>query len=115
MTLNEGLERLKADSLLPRSVVITFDDGFHDFYRLAMPALQAFGYPSTVYVSTYYSRFRLPIFNLIINYILWKSQNSEIDSSLIGLQKWMPIRNEGERAHVVQAIIRWADSRKMTT
>ncbi|PYT27573.1 MAG: hypothetical protein DMG58_20075 [Acidobacteria bacterium] len=115
MTLDEGLACLKTDSLPPRSVVITFDDGFYDFYRHAMPTLQAFGYASTLYVSTYYSQFRLPIFNLIINYLLWKSRNSEMDFPLIELGKCMPTRNERERAQVVQAIVHWADSRKMTT
>src|SRR5438034_2386789 len=38
-----------------------------------------------------------------------------MDLSLIGTGKCMPTRNEGERAQVVQAIIHWADSRKMTT
>src|SRR6202035_4607133 len=33
MSLDEGLERLRAGSLPSRSVVITFDDGFHDFYH----------------------------------------------------------------------------------
>src|SRR5207253_374232 len=38
-----------------------------------------------------------------------------MDLSLIGTGKCMPTRNEGERAQVVQAIVHWADSRKMTT
>jgi peptidoglycan/xylan/chitin deacetylase (PgdA/CDA1 family) len=115
VTLDDGLARLKTDSLPQRAVVITFDDGFHDFYHHAMPALQAFGYTSTVYVSTYYSRFHLPIFNLITNYLIWKSQKTEIDLSPIGLGKSIPVRNERERAQIVQAIVHWADAQKMTT
>jgi len=72
LSLKEGLARLYAGSLPPRSVVITFDDGFQDFYRHAFPLLQEFGFPATVYQTTYYSGHRLPIFNLIISYLLWK-------------------------------------------
>jgi peptidoglycan/xylan/chitin deacetylase (PgdA/CDA1 family) len=115
MTLHEGLERLRTQSLPPRSVVITFDDGFHDFYRQALPILQHFNYPSAVYVSTYYSKFRFPIFNLVVNYVLWKSQQIELDLSAIGIGKSMPIRNEAERTQVVQTIVRWANANNMST
>lgn len=72
LPLEEGLTRLRADSLPQRSVVITFDDGFYDFYRHAWPILSEFGYPSTLYLTTYYTRYRLPISNLVVNYLLWK-------------------------------------------
>jgi len=72
LPLGEAFERLRTQSLPPRSVVLTFDDGFYDFYRYAWPLLSEFGYPCTLYLTTYYSRYRLPIFNLMINYLLWK-------------------------------------------
>lgn len=72
LPLGEAFERLGKHSLPPRSVVITFDDGFYDFYRYAWPVVSEFGYPCTLYLTTYYSRYRLPIFNLMINYLLWK-------------------------------------------
>ncbi len=72
LPLAEGLERLREGSLPPRSVVLTFDDGFYDFYLHAFPALRDFGYPCTVYLTTWYTRYRLPIFNLLMNYLLWK-------------------------------------------
>ena len=72
LPLAEGLERLRDGSLPPRSVVLTFDDGFYDFYLHAFPALRDFGYPCTVYLTTWYTRYRLPIFNLLMNYLLWK-------------------------------------------
>jgi peptidoglycan/xylan/chitin deacetylase (PgdA/CDA1 family) len=115
MTLDEGLERLRTNSLPRRGVVITFDDGFHDFYRQAMPALQDFKYPSTIYLSTYYSQHRIPIFNLILNYILWKSGHLRVDLSVIDIGKSMPIQSEQQRAQVVQAVVRWADTAKMST
>jgi len=72
LPLTEALARLNAGTLPPRSVVLTFDDGFHDFYRHALPALRDFGFPCTLYLTTYYCDRRLPIFNLIVSYMLWK-------------------------------------------
>ena len=36
----------------PRTVVLTFDDGFEDFHRYAMPALVEHGFTATVFVTT---------------------------------------------------------------
>jgi len=40
-------------ALLPeRPVVITFDDGFQDFYESALPALRKYSFPATLYIVT---------------------------------------------------------------
>ena len=36
----------------PRTVVLTFDDGFEDFHRHAVPALAEYGFTATVFVTT---------------------------------------------------------------
>ena len=36
----------------PRTVILTFDDGFEDFHRHAVPALAEFGFTATVFVTT---------------------------------------------------------------
>ncbi len=41
-------------SLPPKTVILTFDDGFADFYVNALPLLEARGFPATLYVTTGY-------------------------------------------------------------
>ncbi|MEP6714675.1 MAG: polysaccharide deacetylase family protein [Terriglobia bacterium] len=72
LPLDEAVRLLEAGHLPPRSVAITFDDGAHDFYALAYPVLKEFGYPSTVYLTTYYCLNQLPVFDVVSSYILWK-------------------------------------------
>ena len=51
-TFVAGLER--PDSLPPRSVLITFDDGYVSVLRVAMPLLAQAGYPAAMFVPTQY-------------------------------------------------------------
>jgi len=74
LSLDEGLRRLQAGKLPPRSVVLTFDDGFHDFAVYAAPLLKEYGFPATIYLTTYYVDHQRPIFRLILSYLLWKGQ-----------------------------------------
>ena len=73
LPLDEAVGRLSRGNLPARSVVLTFDDGFHDFYEQAFPLLRRFGYPATVYLTTYYCDYRRPIFDVGTSYLLWKA------------------------------------------
>ena len=55
---------------------ITFDDGTYDFYKQAYPIVKRYGFPVTVYQTTYYSDRGLPVFNLICSYLLWKRRGT---------------------------------------
>src|SRR6267378_4398499 len=72
LPLREAVDRLARNDLPPRSVAITFDDGFYDFAVRAHPVVQEFGVPVTVYQTSYYSTFNRPIFDVACSYILWK-------------------------------------------
>jgi len=71
LPLREAVQRLQMGTLPEKSVAITFDDGFYDFYCLAHPILQEFGFPVTLFLSTYYSSFNRPVFDSMASYLLW--------------------------------------------
>ncbi len=52
ITLSMAMERLQTKSLQGREVVITFDDGFLNNHKYALPVLQKHGLSSVFYIST---------------------------------------------------------------
>ena len=106
LPLGEGLQRLQSGTLPPRSVVITFDDGTYDFYRQAYPLLKTYGFPATVYQTTYYSSLQLPVFNLICSYMLWKRAHEVIaDGASVGMPGPLDPRTEDGRMSVVRQLL----------
>jgi glycosyltransferase involved in cell wall biosynthesis/peptidoglycan/xylan/chitin deacetylase (PgdA/CDA1 family) len=73
--LEEAIDRMEADTLEHHSVVITFDDGFHSTLTQAAPLLKEYGYPATVYVTTYYVEHSNPIFRLAVQYAFWRTSS----------------------------------------
>ncbi len=53
ISLDDFLRHLASDTPLPpRSVVLTFDDGYRSNYRLAFPLLREFAVPATIFLTT---------------------------------------------------------------
>ena len=50
MTLSEAVQRLKKQSLPPRAVCITFDDGYLDNVEVALPILKTHGLCATFFI-----------------------------------------------------------------
>src|SRR5437016_945093 len=71
LPLGEAVHNLRRGTLPPRSVVLTFDDGFHDFFAAAAPLLEEFGYPATNYMTSYYCVHQRPIPTVTLRYLLW--------------------------------------------
>lgn len=83
LPLGEAVRRLYDGSLPPRAVALTFDDGATDFFSQARPLLEEFGYPATVYLTSYYSAFQRPVFNTMLRYLLWKARGRTLDASAL--------------------------------
>ena len=85
LPLGEAVERLRAGDLPDKAVAITFDDGSHDFGARAHPLLAEAGLPTTLYLTTFYSEFKRPVFDGVCSYLLWKGRGSRLDlAPLVG-------------------------------
>jgi peptidoglycan/xylan/chitin deacetylase (PgdA/CDA1 family) len=81
LPLSEAVHRLYSGSLPPRAVALTFDDGAYDFYTCARPILEEFGFPATVYLTSYYCTHQRPVFNTMLRYVLWKASGRSLDTT----------------------------------
>lgn len=110
LPLSEALERLYRKDLPPRSVALTFDDGTYDFHERAYPLLKQFGFPVTIYLTTYYSKLQLPVFNLICSYMLWKAREmNRVDLHEFGVERPVGLDSADNREAAVSQIVQWAD------
>jgi len=74
LPLAEAIRRQREGTLPEKAVTITFDDGFYNFYEAALPILKEFDVPASVYVTTYYSLKKWPVFPIAVGYLIWKAR-----------------------------------------
>jgi len=116
LPLGLALDRLYSNTLPERSVAITFDDGTYDFMRQAYPLLQKYGFPTTVYLTTYYCENNRPVFPGFCSYLLWKARDTVIDAAPITgeTERW-DLRTGSGRARAQRSMLRFADERQLGT
>ena len=78
LSLSEAVDRLYAENLPQRAVVLTFDDGYYDFKAKALPLLEERHYPATVYVTTERWTGDISIEHLRTSYLSWRSVRGEV-------------------------------------
>lgn len=110
LALDDALARLRSGDLPPRSVVITFDDGFSDFATHAVPILKEFGFPASLYLTTYHVDDQHPLYNLTVSYLLWKSRGRGRR-----LPDGTPIGNDVEAELAAQSMVRDAIADGLST
>jgi len=116
LNLGDALDRLRRNILPPRSVVLTFDDGTYDFYKLTYPLLKEYGFPATVYQTTYYCSYRMPVYSLICAYMLWKKRDTVlIAAPSIGISTDIPLASAEDRNLATSQIVAFADSNHLST
>lgn len=115
LPLDEAVTRLNAGSLPPRSVVITFDDGLYDFLHHGIPILTDFAYPCTLYLTTYYCKYRVPVIALVLDYLLWKSRLTMIELPEQNIEQPSAIEAFADRQQVVGRVLRWMEAKGLTT
>ena len=115
LPLDEALQRLYANDLPDRAVAITFDDGTSDFYTKAFPLLKEFEFPVTLYLTTFYSLYQKPVFDLICSYLVWKGRGRTLDlKPLTGQDLRMELVSEATRDAASAAIRTFACQNKMS-
>jgi len=114
LSLEEGLG-LAAEGRLPdRAVVLSFDDGTYDFCKTVCPILREFGYPATLYLTTYYAELQYPVPREIWSYMLWKTNVSSVNASeILGKDVTFNLKENSGREEAFRQIVSFADSENM--
>ena len=98
ISLPEAVECLGAgDMLPPRSVVITIDDGYRDFYEVAFPVLRRYGVPATLYVVTEFVNGKCWIWTDLARYALLHAKETGFDFAIRDVSIRICLGNEKER------------------
>lgn len=115
LPLAEAVRRMYDGTLPPRAVAITFDDGTQDFVVRALPILAEFGFPATVYLTTYYCRLQRPVFDTAFVYLLWKAGTTEFDGAeLVPGGGRVVAASHAERVAVMLRVRDYADAQGMS-
>jgi peptidoglycan/xylan/chitin deacetylase (PgdA/CDA1 family) len=111
LPLEEAIQRLYSGELPHKSVALTFDDGMQDFTLRALPVLEEFGYPAAVYLTTYYSINRHPVFNVFYPYLLWKCEQAGTDPlPVVAKALGVPVPREAGVAGCAEILRKWLQS-----
>jgi peptidoglycan/xylan/chitin deacetylase (PgdA/CDA1 family) len=112
LDLQDAIVKLSAGTLPEGATVITIDDGFYSVLHCALPLLQSLSFPATVYITTYYCRKETPIFRLMLQYIFWKTRDSELDLSDLPapLTGRVRLTDQQESGRVMWDLIRFGET-----
>jgi peptidoglycan/xylan/chitin deacetylase (PgdA/CDA1 family) len=115
LPLGEAVERLYAGDLPDRAVAITVDDGAYDFYARAYPVIREFGFPVTLYLTTFYTDFNRPVFDPFCSYLLWKGRGAALDlKEVTGAGARVELSDDAARASALSALRGFAAGRGLS-
>lgn len=104
LSLAEALERMQSDTLPPRAVTITFDDGYADNYTNALPILQQFGLTATFFIANGFldggRMWNDTVIEAVRNY-----EAPELDLTPIGLERF-DVSDSAKKCQVAGQILK---------
>ena len=106
LPLDEGVQRLRTGTLPERAAAITFDDGYADNFKVALPILRAHGLPATFFVATGYIDGGRMWNDTIIESVR-RTELRRCDLTARGLSTF-ELTTNAERRKAIETIIRWA-------
>ncbi len=80
--LDEAVRQHQSGRFHANQVVITFDDGFHNFSKVAVPILNEFGFTATNYIVTNQMNTQRPSLSLLLRDIVLRSPKREVQLAL---------------------------------
>jgi peptidoglycan/xylan/chitin deacetylase (PgdA/CDA1 family) len=83
--LADAVQTMATGRMPPRAVAITFDDGYRSTHDLALPILQEFGLPATVFVTTSHIEAEGSMWNDVILEAVRRLPATPIDLRALGL------------------------------
>jgi peptidoglycan/xylan/chitin deacetylase (PgdA/CDA1 family) len=89
--------------LPPRSLVVTFDDGYADNHRLALPVLRDLGLSATVYVATGGISDAAPFWVGAVRALVLSASGSQLE---IAGREPVPLGGRAERGPAIKALTR---------
>lgn len=106
LDLQEALDRIQRGNLPRLPVVLTFDDGYASFMSAALPLLQRFGYPATVYLNTRECLDASPVFRLVVQFLFWKTERRQIALAAAGNgEATMPLVTPADRMAAARVVL----------
>jgi len=77
--------------------------------------IRDFGFPVTVYQTTYYGDKSLPIFNLVFSYLLWVRRGTFVTGGKeLGLHDLLDLTTESSRAEIVRTLVLNAEANNLS-
>jgi len=103
LRLGEAVRALREERLPRRALCITFDDGYADNYRIALPILRRLGLPATFFVATGFLDGGC-MFNDVVIEAVRHAQRAELELTDVGLGRH-PLGSDDERARAIDRVL----------
>lgn len=86
LRLDDAMRLLDTRSLPRGPMVITFDDGWSGSFQFMLPVIRQHGFPATLYVATRPLEQEGPIRHILVDYLLWRARDRELDMATVDRQ-----------------------------
>lgn len=83
ISLDAAIAGLPSGAWPGGATVLTIDDGWFGTYRHMAPVLKARGFPSTLYIASYYLGKQTQVFNVAVNYVLWRARGQTLELAAV--------------------------------